>query len=361
MVEQLNEMAWDDPIVPSVPDTQWEAHVKKRVGAVADLYKRLSPLPWLREATLDWEQYLPDHVPGRLYDIQTLVTSQENACRYCYGSARAILRLRGYSERMINRIEMQTRMAELDDKEQAFVLFCRALARSNPRPAKIERDRLQDLGFSREAVGEIAFMIASYCFVNRVATFLACPPERKIERFAFSPLGRMVGLASSIFRKSPTAPQVPAPGGASAGVDNPFGVVIQALEPLPAARKLEKALAGMFASGGLSHQMKILIFAVVAKALDCRFCVNESQNQLIRMGMPPEELDQALRNFNAPSLEPHAPHILAWARETVHYDVMTVQKQTRQLAEKVPPETLLEAIGVASMANAVVRLGMLLD
>ena len=96
-------------------------------------------------------------LPLRLADLVFLVVSQENSCRYCYGAARAHLRMLGYSERVISQIEREPQLAELDEKDQAFIRFCRNLARSNPRPARAQRDELIRLGFSPRQIKEAAF------------------------------------------------------------------------------------------------------------------------------------------------------------------------------------------------------------
>jgi hypothetical protein len=45
----------------------------------------------------------------------------------------------------------------------------------------------------------------------------------------------------------------------------------------------------------------------------------------------------------------------------VSYDTASIQRKTRALAASLGDAKLLEAIGVASLANATVRLAMLLE
>ena len=47
----------------------------------------------------------------------------------------------------------------------------------------------------------MAFLIATGCFYNRVATLIACPPEVKFERMANGPVGRLIGLTMPLLRK----------------------------------------------------------------------------------------------------------------------------------------------------------------
>ena len=53
--------------------------------------------------------------------------------------------------------------------------------------------------------------------------------------------------------------------------------------------------------------------------------------------------------------------LLSWSRDTVSYDTPSIQRKTRALAASLGDAKLLEAIGTASLANATVRLAMLLE
>ena len=52
---------------------------------------------------------------------------------------------------------------------------------------------------------------------------------------------------------------------------------------------------------------------------------------------------------------------MPWVRNTVYYQTAVVQKQTAALAADIGDAAILEAIGVAALANATVRLAMLLE
>ena len=191
----LNEIEWGEPILPIVKNPEWERQVKHELGGeLPDLNMIVSPSHWLRMVVLKWPRYVAQEFPQRLADIATLVCAQENACRYCYGIARSQMKLFGYSEKLINRIEKGLHLAELNLKERTFIQFCRNLARSSPRPPKKERDKLIELGYSEKAVAEMAFYIANHCFVNRTATFLSCPLFNKLERISNSFFGKVFRL-----------------------------------------------------------------------------------------------------------------------------------------------------------------------
>jgi len=108
----------------------------------------------------------------------------------------------------IRRIEQDATFAELDDKERAFISFCRQPARSRPRPMKADYEALVALGFAPLAVSEMAMLIALGCYYNRIGILIACPPELAFERVANGFLGRLVAplMRMVMSMRKPTQP-----------------------------------------------------------------------------------------------------------------------------------------------------------
>ena len=121
----LGEIEWGPPLVSAVVLPEWEDEAKRRFGGSSDFLRRVAPIPWLRRSCAAATLYPISVLPVRLADLMFLVVSQENSCRYCYGAARAHMRILGYSDRVISQIERETQLAELDAKDQAFIRFCR--------------------------------------------------------------------------------------------------------------------------------------------------------------------------------------------------------------------------------------------
>lgn len=358
----LNEIAWGEPLLASRQDPAWEAEIKRRGGHVFEVDRRIAQNPWLREAALGLTTYHPVAMPQRLFHISALVTAQENACRYCYGSNRAYMKMLGYSEDFIRRIERDMHMAELDEKERVAIAFCRDLARSRPRPSRAASDRLMALGFSRLAVHEIAFLISMGCFYNRVSTFIVCPPERGFERMANGPLGRIIGWMAPLtrlFGRFSSSRDAEAPLNAAELSASAFAPILMPLAGLPAARIMKNALEGAFASPVLGHATKALMFAIVARTLGCALCEDQAMQLLAQDGMDAQEIDAALANLRSDRVPGTQAGLLSWARGTVYYETATIQRETRELGAAIGEAALLEAIGVASLANATVRLAML--
>lgn len=358
MAVLLNELAWGEPILPTVSDPAWEAEVKRRAGQVSEIDRRAARSAWLREMCVAEVTYRPAAMPERLYNIGALVTAQENACRYCYGANRALLKIFGWSESFVGRLEREATLAELDEKGRAFIAFCRSLARSRPRPMKAECDALVALGFSREAVVEMALMIALSCNHNRIGVLSACPPERLLERLADGALAFLTRPLLRFAMSLQRPPQPPA-GDAARLSAGPFGAILAEAAGVPAATIFRKALDGAFASAVLPRTTKALMFAVVARTLGCRTSEEEARRLALLDGLGAREFDDALATLRCARLEPREEALLPWVRDTVHYRLAPIQQQTAALARELGPDAVLEAIGVAALANATVRLAML--
>jgi len=361
MAVLLSEIQWSDPVLPAAPDAAWEAELKRRGAQVLEVDRRVAPSRWLREAAYEATNYVPAALPERLYRMGSMVTAQENSCRYCYGANRAYMKVLGYSESFIQKVERDVQTAELDDKERAYIAFCRSLARSRPRPAAAERAALLKLGYTPAEIGEIAYLISFGCFYNRVSTLMACPPEQKFERMASGPLRWLLAFAMPLMKKfAPTRPIETVPDRAALAA-GPFGVVLAPLAGLPASRVMKAALDGSFASGVLSRTAKLLMFAVVSRTLGCPHCEGAAARLLIEEGLSPTEIESAMTTLRCTSLAQREAGLLAWARDTVYYEPASIQQKSRALGAQLGADALLEAIGVASLANGTVRLAMLLE
>jgi alkylhydroperoxidase family enzyme len=270
----------------------------------------------------------------------------------------------GYSEQFIQSVERDLLLAETEPRERAFIEFCRNLARSRPRPSRNARERMMDLGYSRPQVAEMAFVISLGCFYNRLSTLIACPPETKFERMANGHVGRLIGLAMPLLRMLGVGKR-DAANAASADdagfATGSFGPILVPLAGLPAAAVMRSALDGALASDVLGRTTKVLMFAVVARTLGCTHCETEARRLLDGEGLGSVDIDSALATLQSDRLLASEAGLLSWARDTVYYETPTIQRRTRVLACELDNSELLEAIGVASLANATVRLAMLLE
>ena len=335
----------DGPSGREILDMEWPAPLVS-MEAIA------THAPWLAESSA----IVLAFAPPRLIDVATLVTSQENACRFCYGALRAAMRISGYSDTQIRDLERDVQLA--DGLTREVVSLSRKLARSSPRPVREELAALLSHGLDAKAAAEIVFVIASSCFFNRIGTFLALPPERRLERSAETGIGRLIGSIVMRASHKTTRKAGPSTPVVAEGVLAPL---IRELPDAPIAAWFARLLGNCFGSPALPRRTKLLILAVVARTLGCHFCEDAAQVELQETGLDRNEFMRILETLSGPELTPADARVLDWARETVHYETGLIQKRTRALAGTVGVGVLLEAVATAAVSNTAVRLAMLLE
>lgn len=294
--------------------------------------------------------------PPQLVDVATFVTTREHACRYCYGALWTAMRLSGYSDRRINDLERDVRLA--DGLTREVVSLSRKLARSTPRPAKRELEALRRLGLDSKAAAEIVYQVAYACYANRCGTFLSLPPDRKMEKAVDNPLKRLllsVGMTLKKMRTRRVGPSAPVEAHGT------LAALVRALPESPAAAWFAQAVRDCFSAPAISRRTKLLMLAVVARTLGCPFCEGEARSELEGLGLDRSSSADILTSLSGAGVSPEEARLLDWARETVNYENGAIQKRMRALAAAVSADVLLEAVATAAVANTAVRLAMLLE
>jgi len=340
MAKLLHEIEWSEPLLTPRPD----------ISPEADLQGRLSP--WLRKAVGSLSD--PDrvsHAPLHLMGVSYFVASQENACRYCYGMARAIMKIVGFKEKQIQDLEHEATLA--DGLTRLVVEFARKLARSNPSPARKDQEALVAAGLSEEAACEIAANVVKACFANRISTFLALPPNEAVEKLPDGLFGSIRGL---FLGRKFGGRRVPPP--AQFRNEGPCARIIAAAGNNSSAAWLRELTDGWFSSQLLPNRSKLLILAVIARQLGSQLCEEEATDGLAREGFGPQETQSLLATLNAASMTNLEATLLRWTRETVWYEPRTIQNSTRRLLAEVGEQRALEALGNAAVCNTLARLAL---
>jgi uncharacterized peroxidase-related enzyme len=357
----LEQLQWEQPMTPDVSDPAWEAEVAGLFGGfVPGSLKRVASSHWVRRAYLDCVRCQLAVLGRPEVELAGLVTSQENACRYCYGSARGRMKMIGFTDEMIDRIERNVQLADAEPRERELVSFCRNLARSKPRPSRRAREQLMQVGFSALETAELAFVVAEVGFCNRVSTLLAVPPDIEMEAHARKAPGLWSKLSAWLPGKRPEM-NIPPPNHPPPRFDGPYASLVRALEGSPAAAFLEVMLKEAFSSLTLPRRTLSLIFAVIAHTLQCDLCEGEAGKLLEGEGLSRADLDEVLANLASPKLTEMEALLIPWARDTVWMPEQParIQSRTRPLVGALGPEVVIEAVGAAALANSCVRLTML--
>ena len=357
----LETVEWDACLVDPRRDPELERQVRRALGGVPHAVRYLAACPWLvgsfiRSATTPFQLV---HVDPELHDLIWLAVSQDNSCRYCYASQRAMMRILGFPMDRIRRLEESFFSAELDPRERLAIDFAKRISRANPMPAKADAQELLDAGYSWDAVKEVAYVASHTVSANRIATLPAIPPgpvEQMPDRWAIR-LARPL-LAWMMRRHQPQRLEIAPPESSDA---DPFSYLVRALGELPVARLLHDTISEAWASPLLPQRAKAFVFAVVARGLGCPLCEREAYRLLAEQGLEHEEIDRVLSHLASPALDPVEAEIVPFARETIWCRPAEIQQRGRQLLKQLSEAQFLELAGVAGIANMVCRLSRAIE
>jgi alkylhydroperoxidase family enzyme len=356
VADPVAAMEWGECwLEPGAVPPALASEVRRASGGVLPQWApRLASVPWVVRAMVRGMSKPAAYMPPDLWGPIALVVSRDNSCRYCYGVIRTILHVLGYRDEAIDRIEHDVHLAAISPAEQAAIAFTHKISRADPRPDAADMAALARAGLSPEAIAEIAYAAAFSGFANRIATLFALPSERFFT-WLEHPVARLVyPLLARQMRTRPTKPVPPPP---NAG---PCAVVVAALGDSPAAPLLRETIDEALASPVLPRRTKLLVLAVVGRALGCDAAEREARRGLVDDGLAAADVDEVLAHLGGRMLDARESVIVPFARETVRYQSVAIQKRTRELADRLNREELIETVGVAALANVVGRLSVLL-
>jgi alkylhydroperoxidase family enzyme len=223
---------------------------------------------------------------------------------------------------------------------------------------KQELQALQRLGLDAKAIAEIVYVVAFTCYANRLGTFLALPPDRRLEQMMENPVRsfvtaimmRLSGMGTR--RVGPISP---------VAEDGMLAPLVRALPDAPVTAWFVEALDNCFSATAIPRRTKLLMLAVIARTLGCRFCEQTACADLKGLGLDGAGSAKILDSLSGPGVSPEEALLLDWARDTVRYETGTIQKRMRALAASVSTDVLLEAVATAALSNTAVRLAMLIE
>lgn len=356
MGSPLLQVAWEQCLLEPARDRAAEAYLRREAGSAPAWTRYFLAAPWLAKAMirLAVDNGLLVCLDFATADLVALAVSQENSCRYCYAATRAQLRLLGMSEERIQRLEQQLARTELEPRAAAAVRYARRFARANPLATPRDLAPLRAAGFGDEEVREIAYVAASVDFFNRISTISALPPqgfEQAPDRWFvrwFQPL--VARVVRGWRRRGQAVPPAPPPPG-------PCAELVRRYAGSPVAPALAEVLHDLWTSALLPRRCKALMFAVVGRGLGCRYSTLQACGMLRDEGMEDEAVDYVLAHLGGPQLDATESQLLAFARETIWYEPMKIQRRARTLREHVGTAPFVEAVGTVALANALCRLG----
>lgn len=354
------QIPWSDTaLVPAKADPAFEAQVRRALGEVPRLLGYVNGVPWITNLALAGNAIPFRTIPWSIANFTGLVVAQDNSCRYCYGATRSMMKLAGYSEQYIRKIEVELHTAPLPDKDRAALEFARKISRCAPRLNAGDIDALAAAGWSREFALELAVLASVNVMFNRIATLLSIQPEA-IEKFERSLLGRLLRpLAGIMIRrmKHKPWPLEPLP----AGVTTPLDPLFMALGDTPGRDFLRWGLYYAIASPIIPRRRKAMMMSVIAAGLSCRTCARGARDELVAEGWEPREVDTMVEHLSSPRMSQADAEVVRFARETVRYRADHIHARCKELFARISREEAVEIVGFCALANTLGRLTVLLE
>jgi AhpD family alkylhydroperoxidase len=355
MASPLLTVPWDQCLLEPAIDRQAEAALRRETGMAPRWIRYFQSSPWVPRAALRMEvdNKLLVHLDFPTMDLIALAVSRENACRFCYSVTRMQLRIFGMSEARMQGLEQRLAIGALDPKEIAAVHFARRMTRSHPLVSPQDLEPLREAGYSEAQIREIAFTVAAVAFSNRIATIPALPPqslEQLADRWFIRLLRPLVAhvIRGNRRRGQPVSFARP-PGG-------PFASLLLNFEGSPIGPTLAAVLDDLWASPILTRRCKALMFAVIGHGLGCESSRAEIAQILGAEGLTPAAAEQILAHLGGPEMADDESVLLIFARDTIWYEPVQIQRRARELRNRLSAAQFVEAIGVVSLANALCRL-----
>jgi len=357
----VDAIQWEECLLERRPDAAITEHVRRRIGRVPEYVDYYTPAPWLaRNVSILTPDFVGlKHTDQRFGHLIAVVVSQDNSCRYCYAAHRVLLKILGLDEDRIAALETDLLTADLSAAERAGLDFARRVSRHNPAPDRADRDRLLELGYSREAVKELVFVAALAVSANRFATLPAIPTGR-VEGMSTHPVVRLLRPVIGYVLRSRFRSFEPR-AVALDDVARPFSYLVRALDELPIAAELGGFVDEAWASDILTPRCKALMVAVVARTLGSDVAEREARRLSAKEGFGDAQVDDVLANLAAPDLDPVETIAIPFARESVRYEPMQIQRRARAVREKLTVEQFVELVGIAALANGLCRMTLLAD
>jgi len=351
-------MEWGECLVPSTrAGPELAAEIRRQFGGtVPGWLQRFAWSAWLPRAFAAGNAKPISYADPALCNLIALVVSQDNSCRYCYGAVRSVLRILGHREDFIARPERDFHTLDLSPGARAALDLARRVSRANPLPTRAAVGEVAAAGLAPAAVSEVVFYAAIGTFNNRVATLLAVPIDRGFESLPETPLFRLIRpLVAWKMRGRRLQPTPPPPA------TPPFAALVAALGDSPSAGMVRRTVDEALASDVLPRRTKVLLFAVIARAVGSAYVEREARMLLVGDGSDASDVERVLEHLASPSLDAREARLVPFARETVRYQAGTIQRRMREVCAGFTPAETVETAGVLVLANAVCRMGMLAD
>jgi AhpD family alkylhydroperoxidase len=347
---------WRSPVVQPHSSPVVERLFRRRTGLIPHVVPYVCPHSWGYRPFLFLMNPEVRAIDRRLASQICFVVARDNACRFCYGSFRTFLRVAGYSEAELDRLE---RDLDLDDgTETALLRFAVELSQGHLQD-ETTVGVLRASGYESTTIREVAGIASLSTLINRVATMLSVPLNQKAERFTttwyFDLLQPVVQTLLSGWKRLGAASKPPL---APSDVDGPFAPWILHLQGTCVGHVVDDVITRwLTGESALPLRTKLLMLAVVARGLDGHALLDTVRDLLSdQCGASNEVLDTAVTHLRGDAVTALEADLLPLARASIRYAAGDVQQMVREKARDRSRNEIIDAVTTLGLCNALVRL-----
>jgi len=127
-----------------------------------------------------------EHLSGAEREMIAVVVSMENGCLYCLVAHGAALREQLGDPVSADRITLDYRRADLDERQRAILDYAVKLTNAPRECTEADLDRLRSVGLTDEEAWDVAEVAAMYNFTNRMAMATNMIPNEEYHALARS-------------------------------------------------------------------------------------------------------------------------------------------------------------------------------
>lgn len=348
---------WGEPIVEPHSDPDRERLFRRRTGFVPPVVPYIAPHPWVHRAFLFLMSPSLQALDEQRASKISFIVARDNTCRFCYGSFHSFLRVTGYSEEEVDRLESE-RYLKKEGAEQEVLRFALDISRGRlQRTSSVVA--LREMGYGPTGIREIAGMAVMTALINRVATMLAVPLSDALETFTdqwyFDALQPVVQTLLGGWQRLGGTSESPLEADA---VEGPFAPWMTRLRGTHVGRVLyDMTTQWRREESALSLRTKLLILAVVARGLGCKGLEEQARALLGEHDdVSARDFEAAVNHLRGDALRERATGLLPLARASIRYEAGRIQQTVREYTRDLSRAETIDAMATLGLSNALARL-----
>ncbi len=155
--------------------------VQEKTGFIPNVFLALAYRPDEFRAFMAYHDALMNKTSDGLSKAEremiVVVTSNANQCQYCVIAHGAILRVRAKNPLIADQVAINYRKADISDKQKAMLDFALLVSEAAYEVGDEDFDLLEEHGFSRDDIWDIAAISAFFGLSNRMANVTDMRPN----------------------------------------------------------------------------------------------------------------------------------------------------------------------------------------